>query len=191
MFDTESHVIAICFPRAAARPWTRDQETQTKSHYSIVAFLQRIPAHGHLSSPTSNFVFVTGVKHNVLERSTSDGPSGKVPYIGIASVGSKPRAGRELIGDSSIVIQTLCRLGRVGNLQQNMSAEGKVTDLSLRRLLEEKWYFMGASQIVHISTLSSLTLRPICFLYICQRSGLTTIIFTGTRFLPPDCGLGE
>lgn len=83
-----------------------------------------------------------GVAYHNLEGNPREGPAGKIPYADISTLSEAQNGEKELVGDSSTIIQTLIDRGAIANLNESLSADEKLADMGLKALLEEKLYFL-------------------------------------------------
>jgi hypothetical protein len=83
-----------------------------------------------------------GVKYATDAGSMSKAPRGKVPYIAIAKT---VEAAPTMLGDSSLIIETLKDEGLLEDLNKVLAPEQKAVDAAFRALLEEKLYFYQVS----------------------------------------------
>lgn len=82
------------------------------------------------------------IAYQNLEGSPTEGPAGKVPYVDISALSSKQTEEKELVGDSTIIIQTLIDRGAMASLNRKLSADQKLADMAVKALFEEKLYFL-------------------------------------------------
>lgn len=80
--------------------------------------------------------------------STSEGPNGKIPYMDLSSATAKEdhRASRNLVADSTVIIDSLIDCGVLQDLNKYLSEEQKAADMGIRALLEERLYFLGMGE---------------------------------------------
>ncbi|KAK5080044.1 hypothetical protein LTR70_008968 [Exophiala xenobiotica] len=84
------------------------------------------------------------IPYTLREGSTQKGPSGKIPYVNIAPLTSGDT--QDLVGDSSVIINTLVQKGLAEDLNAHLAPEQKATDMSIRALCEDKLYFLGMAE---------------------------------------------
>ncbi|RFU27093.1 hypothetical protein B7463_g9259, partial [Scytalidium lignicola] len=73
-----------------------------------------------------------GVSYITECGSARTAPKGKIPYL---------ECSEGTLSDSTLIIKQLVELGRLPDLNANLSPAAKATDLALRALLEDKLYF--------------------------------------------------
>lgn len=84
------------------------------------------------------------IPYTLQEGSTQEGPSGKIPYVEIAPLSSSNQ--RELVGDSTFIINTLVQRGLTEDLNSHLTPEQKAADMGIRALCEDKLYFLGMAE---------------------------------------------
>lgn len=89
---------------------------------------------------------LAGIVYRNLEGTPTEGPSGKVPYVDISAISGQQTAGKELVGDSTVIIQTLIDRGAMADLNRELSADEKLADMAIKALFEEKLYFLQVRQ---------------------------------------------
>lgn len=84
----------------------------------------------------------SALKYSKEAGSPRDGPRGKIPYLVLAQPdGSEPQT----LSDSSLMIRDLVEKGLIEDLNASLSPAARTHDLGLRALLEERLYFLTAS----------------------------------------------
>jgi len=87
---------------------------------------------------------LSNLQYTPQEGTIQEGPLGKIPYVDVSPLTESPS--RELIGDSSIIIDTLVQKGFAVDLNASLTPEQKVTDLGIRALCEDKLYFFNMAE---------------------------------------------
>lgn len=85
---------------------------------------------------------LAGITYQNLEGNPTEGPSGKVPYVDISALSGKQDGEKDLVGDSTVIIQTLMDRGAMMSLNEGLSPDEKLADMAIKALFEEKLYFL-------------------------------------------------
>ena len=91
--------------------------------------------------------------------SPKDGPRGKIPFIDVwfpagegrvaGAAGEGGEKGEiERLGDTSLIIKRLVREGVLMDLNAKLDQRGKLADMAMRALCEEKLYFYNVSTLL-------------------------------------------
>lgn len=86
----------------------------------------------------------SGLPYKTAIGSPREGPKGKIPYISISR--NDNNSTTETLGDSSLIVATLCERGALKDLNKHLSRAERAQDLALRALLEDKLSFYHVSQ---------------------------------------------
>lgn len=81
----------------------------------------------------------SGLPYKTAIGSPREGPKGKIPYISISR--NDNNSTTETLGDSSLIVATLCERGALKDLNKHLSRAERAQDLALRALLEDKLSF--------------------------------------------------
>jgi hypothetical protein len=88
--------------------------------------------------------------YSVEAGSVKTAPKGKIPYVDLgALVDEDGSEGSAQMGDSTFIIQRLLGMGKIPDLNGELTAGQKLEDLAIRALLEEKLYFYLVSITRH------------------------------------------
>ena len=84
--------------------------------------------------------------YNVDAGSARAAPKGKIPYADLSAL--LPDDGSEipsLMGDSTLILRRLLSMGKIADLNHDLTEEQRLDDLAIRALLEDKLYFYNVS----------------------------------------------
>ena len=88
-----------------------------------------------------------GLKYTADAGSPSKAPKGKIPYVDLGTLHAEENndGTPRLLGDSTLIIDTLVKGGQLPNLQQDLDERDRALDVALIALLEDKLYFYQVS----------------------------------------------
>jgi hypothetical protein len=85
---------------------------------------------------------LAGIKYTTEAGNPRTAPTGKIPYISIASK-TEPSSPPLTIGDSSLIAQHFVTAGLMQDLNANLNGTEKAVDLAMQALFEDKLYFFN------------------------------------------------
>jgi hypothetical protein len=101
---------------------------RTHSEYSFSPFATKLRFRlRHAGIP---YVDAMGKMHQSLKT--------KIPYV-------KFEGSSEFMGDSALIIERLCKEGRMERVNEGLAPQAKAMDLCLRSMLEDRMYFFLVS----------------------------------------------